>query len=65
MLNKNGNIHKNEVQQILAANITEYQNNVQNQFGYNYRVAFYIVPNCIMNHHTKFEKDRTILTYLN
>ena len=25
---------------------------------------FYIVPNCIRNHHTKFEIDRTILTYL-
>ena len=27
--------------------------------------AFYIVPNCISIHHTKFEIDRTILTYLN
>ncbi len=26
--------------------------------------AFYIVPNCIRNHHTEFESDRTILTYV-
>ncbi len=27
--------------------------------------TFYIVPNCIMNIHTKFEFDKTILTFLN
>ncbi len=26
--------------------------------------AFYIVPNCIKNHHTDFEIARTIFTYL-
>ena len=26
-------------------------------FGHHYRVAFYIVPYCIRNHHTKFEID--------
>ena len=27
--------------------------------------AFYIVPNCIRNHHAKFEIDRTFQTCLN
>ncbi len=26
--------------------------------------AFYIVSNCIRNHHTELENERTILTYL-
>ncbi len=34
-------------------------------FCQNQKVSFYIIPNCIKNHHTEIEIDRTILTCLN